>query len=117
MGFDEETGGLPEIFFNAAAAFYTYVITQLASKRGIDFACFSQFVGSPPIAKWGIKDMQFPSGTMISWETGLGNAKYWALKLILDHMHKGDVIHSVDVAQVETVETSVKQVACEAIGP
>jgi len=104
-------------FFNAAAAFYTYVLAHLAIKGGVDVACFSQFVGSPPISKWGIKDMQFPSGTMISWETGLGNAKYWALKLILEHLQIGDVIQSPNIVQLGKSVAPVRQVACEAVGP
>jgi len=114
--FDERDGGLPDLFFNAAGAFYTYVFAHLAQKHGVDFACFSQFVGSPPIEKWNINDMQFPSGTMISWETGLGNAKYWALKLLLTHLHQGDIIQSASVTSHQLV-APVQHVACEAVGP
>merc|ERR1719197_2353894 len=104
-------GGLPDMFFNAAASFLAYVYTNVA-KKGIDIACFSQFVGNPPIEKWGIKDMNFPSGSMISWETGLGNAKYWALKLLLTHLHKGDVIHSTNIAETAAAPSVVRQTAC-----
>jgi hypothetical protein len=112
-------GGLPDMFFNAAASFWAYTFTHI-SMRDIVFACFSQYVGSPPIEKWGIQDMQFPSGTMISWETGLGNAKYWALKLFLDHLQKGDIMHKTTtrIVQEEAAETGpAPQHMCEHVGP
>jgi hypothetical protein len=112
-------GGLPDLFFNAAAAFWAYTFTHIAM-RDIEFACFSQFVGSPPIEQWGIKDMSFPSGSMISWETGLGNAKYWVLKLFLDHLHKGDIIQNT-TTQITTMKPvragPAAKFMCEAVGP
>jgi len=112
-------GGLPDMFFNAAASFWAYVFTHV-SMKGIDIACFSQFVGSPPIAKWGINDMQFPSGTMISWETGLGNAKYWVLKLFIDHLQKGDIMQKTTttmVADESKQSAAPAEYICEAVGP
>jgi len=111
-----ENGDLPDLFFNACAAFMAYVFSHLAIK-GVDITCFSQFVGSPPIEKWNIKDMQFPSGTMISWETGLGNAKYWALMLLLQHLTKGDLIQEVKMTTVASRELLAQQFMCEAVGP
>merc|ERR1719375_308724 len=105
-------GGLPDMYFNAAASFLAYVFINVA-KKGIDIACFSQFVGNPPIEKWGIQDMNFPSGSMISWETGLGNAKYWVLKLLIEHIKKGDLFVGASVkSQVAEVITP-KQAMCE----
>jgi hypothetical protein len=109
-------GGLPDMFFNAAASFLAYVFVNIA-KKGIDIACFSQFVGNPPIEKWGIKDMNFPSGSMISWETGLGNAKYWVLKLLIDHIKKGDQIIDAQVQMTELSDPPAEKVMCEAVGP
>lgn len=113
-----DDGGLPDIYFNAAGSFFAYAMAHVAMK-GIDVACFSQFVGSPPIEKWGISDMQFPSGTMISWDTGLGNAKYWVLKLFLDHVQKGDIIRqtTTTVPGEEIVKAPAQQFMCEAVGP
>lgn len=109
-------GGLPDIFFNAVGSFFAYVFAQL-SLKGVDIACFSQLIGSPPIPEWGIKDMQFPSGTMISWETGNGNAKYWTLSLILQHLNKGDFMYEVGVSQITQSLKPARTHMCEAIGP
>jgi hypothetical protein len=111
-----DDAGLPDLYFNAAASFLAYVYTKVA-KKGIDIACFSQFVGNPPIEKWGIKDMNFPSGTMISWDTGLGNAKYWVLKLFIDHVKKGDLMLDTNTVVHEVREEVPQKVMCGAVGP
>jgi hypothetical protein len=58
---------------------------------------------------------------MISWETGLGNAKYWVLKLFLDHVQKGDLIQETTTREttVEDVieEEAKSQYMCAAVGP
>jgi len=109
------SGGLPDIFFNAAGAFYAYIFGHI-SVMGVEIACFSQFVGSPPIPQWGIPEMQFPSGSMLSWETGFGNAKYWALFLLKQHLSKGDNLLPVKITQAQRFEAP-RQWMCEAVGP
>jgi hypothetical protein len=34
-------------------------------------------------------DAQYPSVSMINWTTGEGNARFWTLKLLLDHTKYG----------------------------
>ncbi|HEV2350178.1 MAG TPA: glycosyl hydrolase family 39 [Terriglobia bacterium] len=71
---------LAESYWNLSAATYAYVYSELA-KQGIDVAGESQLVGYPT---------QFPSVSMVDWNTGQPNARYWALKLIHDNLGPGD---------------------------
>jgi hypothetical protein len=71
---------LPNSYWNLSAATYAYVYSELA-KLGIDVAGESQLVGYPT---------QFPSVSMVDWNTGQPNARYWALKLIHDNLGPGD---------------------------
>jgi hypothetical protein len=51
------------------------------SKQGVDVIGESQLVGYPS---------QFPSVSMIDYNNGKPNARYWVLKLIKDNFHPGD---------------------------
>ena len=61
-------------------AMYAYVFLEL-TKMGIDVAGESQLVGYPS---------QFPDVTMINWENGNPNARYWILKLLKENFGPGD---------------------------
>jgi len=52
---------------------------------GIDVAGESQLVGYPT---------QFPDVSMMNWENGKPNARYWVLKLIKDNFGPGDKLVS-----------------------
>lgn len=67
-------------YWNAAAALYAYLFVEL-SKMGVDVIGESQLVGYPS---------QFPSVSMIDYNNGKPNARYWVLKLIKDNFHPGD---------------------------
>merc|ERR1719343_559212 len=55
---------------------------------------------------------------MISWETGLGNAKYWVLKLFLDHVKTGDIMQKATIRNAQVMAPpEVRKVMCEAVGP
>jgi hypothetical protein len=73
-------GKIPDIYWNAAGAMYAYIFANLA-KYGIEVIGESQLVGYPT---------QFPSVSMVDWNTGQGNARYWILKLLLEHFGPGD---------------------------
>src|SRR6185369_1764729 len=64
-----------DAYWNLSGALFAYLYVELA-KQGIDVLGESQLVGFPG---------QFPSVTMIDWETGKPNARYWALKLLVDN--------------------------------
>ena len=71
---------IPDLYWNASAALYAYVYLQ-AMRMGIDIVGESQLVGYPS---------QFPTVSMLDWQTGAPNARFWALKLIHDHFAPGD---------------------------
>jgi Glycosyl hydrolases family 39 len=79
---------IPHRYWNAAGALYAYLYTEL-SKQGVDVIGESQLVGYPS---------QFPSVSMMNFNTGEPNARYWVLKLIKDNFHPGDKL----VANAET---------------
>jgi Glycosyl hydrolases family 39 len=80
---------IPHLYWNAAAALYGHLFVEL-SKLGVDVIGESQLVGYPS---------QFPSVSMMNYNTGKPNARYWVLKMIKDNFHPGDKL----------VETSVKE--------
>eukprot|EP01102_Stenamoeba_stenopodia_P022766 TRINITY_DN9617_c0_g1_i1.p1 TRINITY_DN9617_c0_g1~~TRINITY_DN9617_c0_g1_i1.p1 ORF type:complete len:634 (-),score=146.63 TRINITY_DN9617_c0_g1_i1:62-1906(-) len=69
----------PDIYWNAAAAHYTYVFMNLA-QQGIHVMGESQLVGFPS---------QYPSVSMVNYTTGAGTARLWVLKLLLEHFGEG----------------------------
>ena len=73
---------LPQSYWNLSAGIYAYVYAGL-SRQGIDVAGESQMVGYPS---------QFPSVSMVDWNTGKGNTRYWVLQLLHDSFGPGDKI-------------------------
>ena len=71
---------IPPIYWNAAAALYATLFVEL-SKMGVDVIGESQLVGYPS---------QFPSVSMIDYNNGKPNARYWVLRMIHDNFHAGD---------------------------
>lgn len=67
-------------YWNACGALYAYVFVG-AAKLGVNIVSTSQLVGFPS---------QFPSVTMVDWRTGVPNARYWVLKLLVENFHPGD---------------------------
>ena len=72
--------GLPQAYWNLSGATFAYVYAGLA-RQGIDVVGESQLVGYPT---------QYPSVSMVDWNTGQPNARYWVLKLIHDNFLPGD---------------------------
>lgn len=75
---------IPHRYWNAAGALYAYLFVEL-SKLGVDVIGESQLVGYPS---------QFPSVSMMDYNNGKPNARYWVLKLIHDNFHSGDKLVS-----------------------
>ena len=71
---------IPHRYWNAAGALYAYLYVELA-KLGVDVIGESQLVGYPS---------QYPSVSMMDYNNGKPNARYWVLKLIKDNFHPGD---------------------------
>jgi len=82
---------LPDLYWNAAGAMYAYLYGKLVLD-GVEVLGHSQLAGSPEIPEWGIPAPQYPSVSLLSWQTGYGNARYWALKLLLEHFQPGDLL-------------------------
>jgi len=68
------------IYWNAAGAMYAYLYLEL-SKLGIEYIGESQLVGYPT---------QFPSVSMVNWETGKPNARFRVLELLKHNFGPGD---------------------------
>jgi hypothetical protein len=71
---------IPNSYWNLAGAMYAYIFGEL-TQMGIDVAGESQLVGFPT---------QFPSVSMVDWNDGKPNARFWVLKLLHDHFGPGD---------------------------
>jgi hypothetical protein len=67
-------------YWNLSGAFYAYIFAHLA-RLGIDVVGESQLLGYPG---------QFPSVSMLNWETGQPNARFWVLKLLHENFAPGD---------------------------
>ncbi len=86
----------PEGYWNLAGAMYAYLYIQ-AAKLGIDVVGESQLVGYPT---------QYPSVSMMNYNTAEPNARYWVLKLLKENFGPGD-------RMVDTTERS-KDLAVQA---
>ncbi len=75
---------IPDSYWNLSAATYAYVFGQLAG-LGIDVAGESQLVGYPT---------QFPSVSMVDWNTGSANPRFRVLELLKSNFTVGDKIVS-----------------------
>jgi hypothetical protein len=73
---------IPNSYWNLSGATYAYVYGQLAA-MGIDVAGESQLVGYPT---------QFPSVSMVDWDTGEPNARFRVLQLLKNNFGPGDKI-------------------------
>ncbi len=73
---------IPNSYWNLCGATYAYVFGNLAS-MGVDVAGESQLVGYPT---------QFPSVSLVDWNTGLPNARLRILELLKNNFGPGEKI-------------------------
>lgn len=73
---------LPDSYWNLSGATYAYVFGRL-TELGIDIAGESQLVGYPT---------QFPSVTMLNWNTGAPNARFRVLELLKSNFGPGEKV-------------------------
>ncbi len=73
-------------YWNLAGAMYAYLFGEMTT-IGIDVAGESQLVGFPT---------QFPSVSMVDWNNGQPNARYWVLKLLHDNFAAGDRLVEIE---------------------
>lgn len=76
---------IPDSYWNLSGATFAYVFGHLAF-LGIDLAGESQLVGYPT---------QFPSVSMVDWNTGAPNARFRVLELLKNNFGPGDKIVAV----------------------
>jgi len=83
---DSNKGGVhvpePDGYWNLASALYAYLYAKSAA-MGIDVVGESQLVGYPT---------QYPSVSMMNYNTGEPNARFWTLKLLHDNFGPGDTL-------------------------
>ena len=87
----------PDVYWNAGGAMYAYVFMKLTALK-VDIVGLSQLLGFPqrtqqqfPASPGGIPP-QWPSVSILDWNDGVGNAKYWCLYLLLQHLSVGDAL-------------------------
>lgn len=78
------TAAIPGSYWNLCGATYAYVFANLAT-MGIEAAGESQLVGYPT---------QYPSVSLLDWNTGAPNARFRVLQLMKDNFGPGDKIVS-----------------------
>jgi hypothetical protein len=71
---------IPNSYWNLCGAGYAFLYGELA-RFGINVAGESQMVGYPS---------QFPGVSLVDWNTGQPNARFWVLKLLHDSFGPGD---------------------------
>ncbi|ETO34712.1 hypothetical protein RFI_02382 [Reticulomyxa filosa] len=107
-GDNANTPNPPDIYWNAAGGMYAYLFGQL-SRFGVDVMGQSQLMGFPPLnqtefpASPGGIPPQYASVTELSWTTGIGNARYWILKMLIDHFHTGDHLLLTNTSDSKTL--------------
>ena len=77
----------PKSYWNLAGAMYAYLYVETA-KLGVDVVGESQLVGY---------HTQFPSVSMMNYETGDPNARFWVLKLLKDNFGPGDKLVTTSI--------------------
>ena len=71
---------IPNSYWNLSGAMYAYLFGELA-KLGVEVVGESQYLGFPT---------QWPSVSMVNWDTGQPNARFWVLKLLRTNFGPGD---------------------------
>src|SRR5579872_4848254 len=76
------TKPIPSSYWNLTGAMYAYLFGEM-TRMGIDVAGESQLVGYPT---------QFPSVSMVDWNTGNPNPRFRVLQLLHDNFGPGDKV-------------------------
>jgi hypothetical protein len=72
--------GIPSFYWNLCGAVFSYVAARLA-ENGIQVVGASQLLGYPS---------QYPTVSLLDWTTGLPNARYQSLRLLMKNLQPGD---------------------------
>jgi hypothetical protein len=71
---------IPDSYWNLAGAMWAYLYMQLA-RTGIDMVAGAELIDYPG---------QYATTTLLDWNTGRPNARYWVLKLLRENCWPGD---------------------------
>lgn len=104
---------VPPSFWVAAASMFAYVVGVLAARGLAEVVHHSQLMGYAPIRRWGIRSQQYPSTSLLDWETGEGTAKYWVTKLLIDALRPRSRVASLPIAHAPTAGV---EIVCAELG-
>jgi hypothetical protein len=80
------TQPIPNSYWSLTGAMYAYIFGEF-TQMGIDVAGESQLVGYPT---------QFPSVSMVDWENGKPNPRFWVLHLLKNNFGPGDKLVEIE---------------------
>jgi hypothetical protein len=78
---------IPTSYWNLSGAMYAYVFGQLA-QLGIDMVYEAELIDYPG---------QYAGTTLVDWNSGQPNSRYWVLKLLRDNFNVGDKLVKTQV--------------------
>jgi hypothetical protein len=84
---------LGRLFMGFIGAYFAYLFGRLAP-LGVDVMGCSQLVGFPS---------QYPSVSMLDWDTGEPTARYWVLKMIIDFLSPPQTLTASNSSSPESV--------------
>jgi hypothetical protein len=73
---------IPGSYWNMVGAMFAYLYSECAN-IGVDVIAASQLIGYPT---------QYPSVSLVDWNTGQPNARFWVLNLLREHFSSGDLL-------------------------
>jgi hypothetical protein len=73
---------VPDDYWALSGAVVAYLWSHL-TEIGIDLVGIAEFMDYPGM---------IPGVTLVDWDTGAPNARYWAAKLLIDHFRPGDAL-------------------------
>ncbi|MBB4935536.1 hypothetical protein F4561_006430 [Lipingzhangella halophila] len=88
---------VPADYWALSGAVVAYLWSQL-TELGIDLVGIAEFMDYPGM---------IPSLTLVDWETGAPNARYWAAKLLIDNFRPGDTLVDTMVGHPEVPDGRV----------
>ena len=96
-------GPIPPLYWAAAASGFAYLFARL-SALGVDVVGCSQLMGYPELPDvLGGLTPQYSSVSMVNWTSGVGNARWWGLELLIDELHTGDELKQTAVMGEQAV--------------
>ena len=79
----------PELYWLASGAAFVCTYAQLAALGRVAAVGMGVYSAHPALPAWAVNHSAHPSTSMTNWTTGQPNARYWALKLLVDHVPAG----------------------------